>query len=442
MKKVIMIILLLFFVFAIEKVEAAIKFRGFTGTTGGATGDLDAFSCLTPEDGDLAIVKDSSEIISYYIWDDTESAGEVDPIYIIPDDRVANCSSLGRWEMFSGFNWSGITKLYNASGEYATMQLGATGYLNVKAPDGSAAGGGISYYVYDPAPYFTIYPESLGGGLRIADPTATYYNSIYTHTNGDLVFNSTGQIAVNLPSSGHMYITPGSNGYGLLLYDVGASNYVTLYVEDNTDRLALNGDFSVSGDFRVYGNYTLGLTENYVLVGNSNNEAEAVNSISATIEVATANRALISDGSKVISESDVTSTELAYLDGSTENVQNAIDRIEEEEKTFNATTDATFANKRSMFTTATTTTLAAAGAAGFNYGGCVFFFVRDAAEAAVIDVQAGEKINLDGTALSVGTAITSTGAGEYVTMCPTTDTDGLGTDGFIALGATSGWASE
>lgn len=92
------------------------------------------------------------------------------------------------------------------------------------------------------------------------------------------------------------------------------------------------------------------------------------------------------------------------------------------------------------FTAAATVTLDAAADAG--YGAQVCYRVRDAAEAAVIDVDAAEKINLAGTALAAGTAITATGAGESVCMVATTDTDGSGTDGWEAWGATSGWASE
>lgn len=92
------------------------------------------------------------------------------------------------------------------------------------------------------------------------------------------------------------------------------------------------------------------------------------------------------------------------------------------------------------FTAAATVTLDAAADAG--YGAQVCYRVRDAAEAAVIDVQAAEKINLAGTALAAGTAITATGAGESVCMVATTDTDGSGTDGWEAWGPTSGWASE
>ena len=92
------------------------------------------------------------------------------------------------------------------------------------------------------------------------------------------------------------------------------------------------------------------------------------------------------------------------------------------------------------FTAAATVTLDAAADAG--YGACASYRIRDAAEAAVIDPQAGEKINLAGVPLAAGVAITATGAGEYLTVCATTDTDGSGTDGYDVYGPTSGWASE
>ena len=91
------------------------------------------------------------------------------------------------------------------------------------------------------------------------------------------------------------------------------------------------------------------------------------------------------------------------------------------------------------FTAAATITLDAAADAG--YGSVVSYRVRDAAEAAVIDVQAAERINLDGTALVAGTAITATGAGSFVTLVSTTDTDGSGTDGWEVWG-NNGFASE
>jgi hypothetical protein len=91
-------------------------------------------------------------------------------------------------------------------------------------------------------------------------------------------------------------------------------------------------------------------------------------------------------------------------------------------------------------TAAATVTLDAAADAG--YGACASYRIRDAAETLTLDPQAGEKMNLAGTALAAGTAIEATGAGEYVTICATTDTDGSGTDGYDVYGPTSGWASE
>ena len=92
------------------------------------------------------------------------------------------------------------------------------------------------------------------------------------------------------------------------------------------------------------------------------------------------------------------------------------------------------------FTAAATVTLDAAADAGF--GAQVCYRIRDAAEAAVIDIDDAEKINLRGTALAAGVAITATGAGESVCMVATTDTDGSGTDGWEAWGPTSAWASQ
>lgn len=93
-----------------------------------------------------------------------------------------------------------------------------------------------------------------------------------------------------------------------------------------------------------------------------------------------------------------------------------------------------------LFTAAATVTLDAAADAGYGAQAC--YRVRDAAEAAIIDVDAAEKINLSGTATSAGEGITATGAGESVCVVASTDVDGTGTDGYYAWGPTSGWDEE
>lgn len=90
-------------------------------------------------------------------------------------------------------------------------------------------------------------------------------------------------------------------------------------------------------------------------------------------------------------------------------------------------------------TAAATVTLDAAADAGF--GSTVGYRIRDASEALLIETAAGEKINLAGTALATGTGITATGAGSYVILVATTDTDGSGTNGWETWG-NSGFASE
>ena len=91
-------------------------------------------------------------------------------------------------------------------------------------------------------------------------------------------------------------------------------------------------------------------------------------------------------------------------------------------------------------TAAATVTLDAAADAGF--GACSSYRIRDAAEKLVLDLDNAEKFNLAGTAQAAGVAIEATGAGEYCTVCATTDSDGSGTDGYDVYGETSGWASE
>lgn len=90
------------------------------------------------------------------------------------------------------------------------------------------------------------------------------------------------------------------------------------------------------------------------------------------------------------------------------------------------------------FTAAATATLDAAADAG--YGSQVCYKIRDAAEEGTIDIDAAEKINLNGTAGSAGASISATGAGESICLVATTDTDGSGTDGWESWGATSGWS--
>ena len=82
-----------------------------------------------------------------------------------------------------------------------------------------------------------------------------------------------------------------------------------------------------------------------------------------------------------------------------------------------------------MASAAATITLDAAADAGF--GSVATYWVRDAAEALVLDPQAGEKIRIDGTALAAGTAVTGTGADSIITIVAVTDTDGSGTDGYL-----------
>lgn len=86
-----------------------------------------------------------------------------------------------------------------------------------------------------------------------------------------------------------------------------------------------------------------------------------------------------------------------------------------------------------LVTAACTVTMEDAATVG--YGACVGFFVRDAAETLVIDVDDADKINLHGTAQAAGASIDSPGnAGDFIFMISTTDADGSGTDGWITLG--------
>lgn len=84
-------------------------------------------------------------------------------------------------------------------------------------------------------------------------------------------------------------------------------------------------------------------------------------------------------------------------------------------------------------TAAATVTLPAAAVAG--YGTTICFWVKDASETCVIEVDASDKINLMGTALDAGDTIDSPGnAGDFICLVATTDADGSGTDGWITIG--------
>ena len=87
--------------------------------------------------------------------------------------------------------------------------------------------------------------------------------------------------------------------------------------------------------------------------------------------------------------------------------------------------------------------MADAGSGGFEYGGCVAFMIRDAAEQAIIKPQADEKINLGGTALAAGVGIKATGAGKSCVLCPTADVgDGSETDGWDYWGTADVFVTE
>jgi len=93
-----------------------------------------------------------------------------------------------------------------------------------------------------------------------------------------------------------------------------------------------------------------------------------------------------------------------------------------------------------MATAAITLTLPAAATVG--YGSVVCFFIRDASEKLGVDVQSAEKINNAGTAGGAGKMVSSTGAGNFVSLISTTDADGSGTDGWIVLGTRGTWTTE
>jgi len=246
------------------------------------------------------------------------------------------------------------------------------------------------------------------------------YTNFYQNDDGTFIIdNYSGSslgIYVYPGASSDLAIIPATDGYGLLLYDVGGNTNVRLSVDDGTDNLLISGDFQFAD-----GNSVLDASGNVVFSINDGQELELVGSLVGldTISLAAASDYTVGSSSLL----DFAEVEGSAITGAT-------------------SITSAYMNKRVSFTSAATATMAAAGSGGFNYRGCVAFDIRDDSEAAVIDVQAGEKIRLNGTAGSAGVAITATGAGEQVVMCPTTDSDGSGTDGYIAWGPSSGWASQ
>ena len=70
-----------------------------------------------------------------------------------------------------------------------------------------------------------------------------------------------------------------------------------------------------------------------------------------------------------------------------------------------------------------------------GFGASVYFWVRDASETVIIEVDDADKINLHGTPLDAGDTIDSPGnAGDFIVLISTTDADGSGTDGWITGG--------
>ena len=89
-------------------------------------------------------------------------------------------------------------------------------------------------------------------------------------------------------------------------------------------------------------------------------------------------------------------------------------------------------------TAACTVTLDKVSDVGF--GAVVTFYVRDAAETAILEIDDADKINLNGTALAAGNVIDSAGgAGDFITLIAVTDADGSGTDGWRTLGRSGVW---
>jgi hypothetical protein len=148
-----------------ELTGAAVKFRGFTGTTGSAAGDLDSLGCATAADGDYAIVIDAtSKTLTFYKYNSTGTTAENDPPYIAPDDRAANCGGEGVWELSTDLPIAGKLMLYNSSGELVQLYLHENGGWTF---DGLNAGGIWMY----PASGFdlNIVPTAEGDGFTITD---------------------------------------------------------------------------------------------------------------------------------------------------------------------------------------------------------------------------------------------------------------------------------
>jgi hypothetical protein len=273
-----------------------------------------------------------------------------------------------------------------------------------------------------------------------------YVSASMDGTSAQLSFDGDGHTNFGFytGTSSDFLIVPRTDGYGLKLFDVGANTFARLSVPDGTSNLKVGGTgFLMDTDSKIThadGDLMTFKTAAGVPYVYLSAPLENI----ATIDLDAATDYLVGgaewlDDTKgngdtgFLWSADKIYDQLALK-------QNTSHEAEGSNITEAVNITTADLGKRKKFTAAVKATLPAAASTSFY--GCVAFRIRDGAEEATIDVQDAEKINLNGTAQAAGVGIQATGAGQTVVMCPTTDTDGSGTDGWESWGATSGWASE
>lgn len=143
-----------------------------------------------------------------------------------------------------------------------------------------------------------------------------------------LVFNNSGQDAVFTQGSGGNVTVP--NGASKIIYSDGAGSGAAVTdftgtLDVDLKQLSIDGTLITATGAEL--NYVDGVTS--AIQTQLNAKQATITGAATTVDDAdlTINRALISNGSGKIAVSDVTSTELGYLDGVTSNVQSQLNNI-------------------------------------------------------------------------------------------------------------------
>jgi len=149
---------------------------GFTGLTGGGTGALDAIECedILGDDtdraiatGDMAIGVNSSGEFYVYRYNAAGTASENSPLIIVPDDRAADCSGNGQWELVDvigkGFTASKVSGVAGTSLLYEANSTDING-VGWKGPASRDSDLYLAFSNADPAiNQFLLFPAPTTG---------------------------------------------------------------------------------------------------------------------------------------------------------------------------------------------------------------------------------------------------------------------------------------